>query len=219
MTLPRGRLVRGSVHASAVTAVPISRAPTVPAGRKISAAVASAQEEAREIVAAAEARASEIVATALREADEIRARAAEHGRAEGAAELAEAWIRLRAHEDERLQRELDQSLALARLMAERILGENLDLRPERILDIAKEALAQARWAKRIHIHAHPQDAAVLARETAALGLEQAKVEVHADPSRARGSLRLETDLGTLDADLAPQLDRLVAALREGLRRG
>lgn len=218
MTLVRGRLVKASVHADAATVVPISGV-TRPVGRRLPAAVASAQDEARRVVEAAEARASEIVAKAQAEADAIRARAAEEGREDGAAALAQAWIRLHAAEDERLERELDRNLALARLMAERILGENLDLRPERILDIAREVLSQARWARRIHIHAHPDDAALLARETRALGLEQAQVEVHAAPSRSRGSLRLETDLGTLDADLAPQLDRLVAALREGLRRG
>lgn len=219
MTLRKGRIVPASVRPDAVTVVPISSVPTRPAGRRLPAAVASAKEEAKRIVEAAEARAAELVAKACEEADAIRAKAAEEGRAEGAAALAEAWVRLHAAESARLERELDRTLELARLIAERILGESLDLRPERILDIAKNTLAQARAARRIHIHAHPADASVLAREMRALGLEQAEVEVHADPSRSRGSLRLDTDLGTLDADLAAQLDRLVAVLREALRRG
>ena len=37
-----------------------------------------------------------------------------------------------------------------------------------------------------------------------------------DSARARGSLRIETDIGVLDADLAPQLDRLALRLRETL---
>jgi len=219
MTLRKGRIVPASALPDAVTVVPISHVPTRPAGRRLSAAVASAKEEAKRILEAAEAQAADILAKAREEANALRAKAAEEGRAEGAAALAQAWVRLHAAENERLERELDQNLALARLMAERILGESLDLRPERILDIAKQALLQARWARRIHIHAHPDDATILSRELRALGVEQAEVEIHADPTRSRGSLRLDTDLGTLDADIAAQLDRLVAVRREALRRG
>jgi flagellar biosynthesis/type III secretory pathway protein FliH len=37
-----------------------------------------------------------------------------------------------------------------------------------------------------------------------------------DATRTRGSLRFDTDLGTLDADLAPQLDRLAKKLRASI---
>ena len=68
----------------------------------------------------------------------------------------------------------------------------------------------------------------LVREIAQLGaplLERAlaaselapPVVVVVDAKRARGSLRLDTELGSLDADLAPQLDRLAEKLREALR--
>jgi hypothetical protein len=43
--------------------------------------------------------------------------------------------------------------------------------------------------------------------------------VLADPERPRNSLRLDTDIGVLDADLAPQLDRLLPKLRESLGHG
>ena len=49
-----------------------------------------------------------------------------------------------------------------------------------------------------------------------LGVAVETVRVVPDGSRARGSLRIETDIGVLDADLAPQLDRLALRLRETL---
>ena len=51
----------------------------------------------------------------------------------------------------------------------------------------------------------------------ALGLEGAAIEIHADVGRTRGSLLLDTDLGTLDANLPLQLDRLARSLRDSFR--
>jgi flagellar biosynthesis/type III secretory pathway protein FliH len=57
----------------------------------------------------------------------------------------------------------------------------------------------------------------LQAHVASLGLEHSALEIHADESRTRGSLLLETDLGIIDADLTIQLDRLARSLRDGLR--
>ena len=77
---------------------------------------------------------------------------------------------------------------------------------------------EARGARRVTIIAHPEDARFIEQ---ALALVQAGGAAHvlADPERPRGSLRLDTDIGVLDADLAPQLDRLLPKLRESLRHG
>lgn len=218
MTLARAKLLRaGEIRADAMTLVPISGSEAVARARVMGREVVDSKEQAMQIVREAEARAGAIVAEAEVVVAGLRAKAIEEGRAEGAAALSQAWIRLRAEENARDERDLERSLALARILAERILGETLTLEPERIVEIAKQALLQARLARRIKIVAHPADIATLSREAASLELEPAVVELHADPARSRGSLRFETDLGTLDADLAPQLDRLVATLRDGLR--
>lgn len=217
--LARGRVLKLDVSANDVTLVPVSGSAEIPTARLLPKAVVDAAENAALIVSQAEARAKTILEEAEASAQETRAKAAEDGRAEGAAALASAWLRLRAEEAARDERELEGTLSLARMIAERLLGETLALDPSRVLGIARQALAQARLARRITIFAHPEDAALLAREKAALGLEPAVVELHADATLSRGSLRLETDLGILDADLAPQLDRLIAALRDGLRTG
>jgi flagellar biosynthesis/type III secretory pathway protein FliH len=77
-------------------------------------------------------------------------------------------------------------------------------------------LAEARGARRVRLIAHPEDATLLQRSLPELGIDAAALSIETDPSRARGNLRLETDIGVLDAELAPQLDRLVARLARSL---
>ena len=42
------------------------------------------------------------------------------------------------------------------------------------------------------------------------------IEIREDPALGRGELRLQTDLGNIDARLAPRFERLAAALRDAL---
>lgn len=218
MSIARGRILRGPSSTSAEP-IGVKTGGELPFGRVEKAEIVDVRERAGRILDEAAAQAKAIVSRAEEQAAELRAKAVDEGRAVGEAQLAGAWMRLRVEDGARAQRDLDQTVALARLLAERILGEALAVDPTRITAIARQALAQARRARRILIVANPDDAVVLAREKATLGLEQAEIELQADPSLSRGSLRLRTDLGNLDADLSPQLDRLVTALRDGLRAG
>jgi flagellar assembly protein FliH/type III secretion protein L len=212
MTLAKGRVIKGPAVGAKVVDPPAARA-----GRVIKSEVADAALEAARKIEAAEERAGRIVADAEEAARAVREGAREEGRRAGAAEVAGAWIKLRSEEEKKLERDLDRTLQLATVMAERLLGETLSLDPARVLAIAKQVLASARQARRIALKAHPDDAEVLRREIAQLGLEEAAIEIHVEPARSRGSLLLETDLGILDADLSIQLDRLARSLRDGLR--
>jgi flagellar biosynthesis/type III secretory pathway protein FliH len=60
---------------------------------------------------------------------------------------------------------------------------------------------------------------LLAGSLSSLGVAVETVRLLPDATRTRGSLRIETDIGVLDADLAPQLDRLALRLRETLANG
>ena len=194
------------------------RASRLPYGRVAEREVVEAAEKARAIVARAEAEASEIVARARREAADLRLRVEVEARAEAVARLAAHALALSYKEDQALERNLDRVVEVARVLAERLLGEALALEPRRIVAIARRALDEARGARHVTIIAHPDDAALI---------EQTLVSVHAggaarvlaDPERPRNSLRLDTDIGVLDADLAPQLDRLLPKLRESLGHG
>jgi flagellar biosynthesis/type III secretory pathway protein FliH len=66
----------------------------------------------------------------------------------------------------------------------------------------------------VRIEACPEDIPAL-RD--ALGAVAEDAEVEADAGLPRGSLVVHTELGHVDARLAPQLARLAEALREALR--
>lgn len=208
MALTRGRVIasagpveRRATPRDAARGAPIDRS-VVEASHRAEAIEARAREEAAAIVAEAEAKAGS-----------ARADAERAGRVEGASKLAAAWMRLRDEEQRAAQRNEERVIAVGRALAERLLGRTLALEPSAIVDLAREALGAVSRARRVTLAAHPDDAATLRENLADLGLDGAAIDVVVDDTRPRGSLRAETDLGTLDADLAPQLDRLVAALR------
>jgi flagellar biosynthesis/type III secretory pathway protein FliH len=187
-------------------------------GRVAPAEVLAASERARALIARAEAEAAAIGERAAARASTLGTELATRARAEAATALAARELALAARADKQLERQLDQLVALARVLAERLLGEALTLEPERVVALARRALSEARGAQRITLAAHPDDVPLLERALAAQELTP-PVLVVVDPNRRRGNLRLETDLGTLDAELAPQLDRLAEKLREALAHG
>jgi flagellar biosynthesis/type III secretory pathway protein FliH len=181
------------------------------------AAAASAALEASAKITAAEERARSLLAAAEASARALREQARDEGRKEGAASLAAAWVKLRTEQAAKDERDLDRTTELARVMAERLVGEALELDPAKVRSIARQVLATARHSRRVVLSAHPADAAALRADLGALGLEESAIEIHVDGARPRGSLLVETDLGTLDADLTLQLDRLARSLRDVFR--
>src|SRR5207237_6293883 len=99
------------------------------------------------------------------------------------------------------ERDLDRAIALARVLAERLIGEAIAQSPETITALARQALAEARGARRVRIEAHPLDAEALRRHlsmvTQALSQGSAVVDVVENAELARGSLCVHTDLGAL----------------------
>jgi flagellar biosynthesis/type III secretory pathway protein FliH len=191
----------------------------LPFGRVAPKSLLDAKAEASRLVEAAKARAHELISAAERKAADLRLVAEAEARAEAAAKLAAHALALATHEAKADERALERTVALARLLAERLLGASLALAPEQVIALARQALSEARGARRLSLVAHPEDAQLLSGSLPSLGVAVETVRVTADPARARGSLRIETDVGVLDADLAPQLDRLALRLRETLTHG
>lgn len=189
---------------------------TLPRGQLVRSEVLQAAERAQALLAAAEARAAKLLDDAKRAAAELHLRAEAEARADAAATIAARALLIRHHEARADERSLDRSVELARLLAERLLGESLRVAPEQVVALARNALSEARGARRITLVAHPEDAKLLELSLPALGLDPATAAVRSDPGRARGNLRIETEIGVLDAELAPQLDRLALKLRESL---
>jgi flagellar assembly protein FliH len=216
VTLAKGRVLRGPATLGARPVLLAGGAAPAP-GRLVQRATVEAAREASDRLARAEQSARAMLEDAERSAGALREQARAEGRQEGAAELAAAWIKLRTEESARDERDLQRTVELARAMAERLVGQSIALDPTTIVAMCRQTLASARQARHVVVRAHPADAEVLRAHLSSLGLEQAAIEIHADESRARGSLLFETDLGILDADLTIQLDRLTRSLRDGLR--
>lgn len=216
MTARLGRVLK-SAELSGATRVPVPETVTRPFGRTVKARVLEAQIQAQQILDAAEARARELVANAEREAARVRLRAETEGRADGAAAVAARAIALARREAESSAKQLDQTIELARLLAERLLGEALALAPERVVALARQALREARGARQIKVVANPNDAVTLEATLGELGVEAGIVTIEADPGREPGNLRMVTDIGVLDAELSPQIGRLALKLREALQ--
>jgi flagellar biosynthesis/type III secretory pathway protein FliH len=207
----------------AQNAVPLRRrhAPErgLPFGRVVPKALVDASAEATRMLAKARAEAQTLVAAAERKAADLKLLAEAEARAEASAKLAAHALSLATYEAKADERALERTVALARLLAERLLGASLAVAPEQVVTLARQALAEARGARRLSIVAHPEDAQLLSGSLASLGVAVETVRVVPDNARQRGSLRIETDIGVLDADLAPQLDRLALRLRETLAHG
>lgn len=190
----------------------------LPRARVVPAQLVEASRRAAAIIADAERRAAQLLAESEGEREQVRERTEREARAQGASSLAERLLALQVHEAAADERALDRVVGLARLLAERLLGETLALDPSRVTALARTALGEARGARSIRIVAHPEDSRLLEELLAATAFAHV-TQLVADPARTRGSLRLETEIGVLDADVAPQLDRLAARLRESLAHG
>ena len=216
MKLARGRVIKADTLGKVVPLDLEIEEKTLPRGQVVRKEVLEAAERAKLLVQAAEVRAAHIVSDAERAVAELRLRVEAEARADAAAKVAARALALRHHEARADERSLDRSVELARLLAERLLGESLRVAPEQVIALAKQALGEARGARRIGLVAHPEDARILAQSLPALGLDPTTAQVRSDASRARGNLRIETEIGVLDAELAPQLERLALKLRESL---
>jgi len=165
-----------------------------------------AREEAELLLAQARSQAIEAAAAAAREAEE---------RAQ--TDLAARWLALRYREQQQPEADAQRVISLAVALAERLLGASLELDPRRVVHLARTVIAEARGARRAVVDAHPLDAAALREHLMTAGLDVQSVEVRDDGALARGELRLHTDVGTIDARLAPRFERLAAALRDALK--
>lgn len=187
------------------------------APRRMPAALVDAHAEGTRIIANARARAAAELAEGQRKVARVAEDAAKDARDGEVAKLAAAFIALRSEEAARAERDLAQTAQLARMLAERLLGAELTLAPARVMDLAAAALREARGARRAKIRASAADAPLLASRLGDLGMNEGALEIVVDDTLERGSLLLDTDLGVMDARIAPQLDRLTEALADVLR--
>lgn len=213
---PRARVIRAADAQD--RAQPLLRpGPGDAQRRRIVREELEARLDAERILDDARTRAEAILAEARLQAGEVRVAAAREAQEEARAELATRWLALRQAEHGRLERDADRVVPVAIALAERLLDAALELDETRIAQLARGVLDEARGARRAVIDAHPLDAEALRRHLTTAGLDLQSLDVRGDEGLARGELRLHTDVGTIDARLAPRFERLAEALRDALK--
>ena len=173
--------------------------------------VFDASQEAREIQARAIEKAAAIVAAAREEADRIRENAREEGRKEARAEANALLVKARIEREKIIASAEPQLVALGRRIAEKIIGRELEVDESVIVDVVRGAIATVRQQSEIIIRANPEDLEALeaGRQDLISVLARAKdVTLRGDPEISRGGCVVESELGTIDAQLETQLDVL-----------
>jgi flagellar biosynthesis/type III secretory pathway protein FliH len=212
--LPRARVVRQS---EATQGVPLlSPGASTAQRRRIAREELDARLTAERLLAEANARVEQLLRDAREEAASLTETVRREAAAEAEATLAARWMALRQAEGRRAE-DVERVIVLAVALAERLVGEALALDPARIATLARGVLVEARGARRALVVAHPLDAEVLRHQLSTAGLDLESVVVETDEGLARGALRLHTDVGIIDAQLASRLDRLAHTLRDALR--
>jgi type III secretion protein L len=100
-------------------------------------------------------------------------------------------------------------------VAEKIIGTDLQRDPEVLLRICATAIETVRNARELVLRVNPADAALLrAKKAELLDLigRMKDLAVKEDPAVRAGGCVIETDAGTIDAQLHIQLEMLEAVL-------
>lgn len=183
--------------------------------------VFEAKEKAREIVDAARAEARAVTDEARQQAGAIRETARQEGLEEGLARWNQAVVEAGEARD-RLLRESEHELArLAVRIAEKIIGDRLRAEPDLIVSIVAQALKSVRLERSLTIQVNPQHVhevrGRLERLHAVVGASR-EIQVVANNAVAPGGCVVESEMGTIDAQLETQLSCLEKALRRAADR-
>jgi flagellar biosynthesis/type III secretory pathway protein FliH len=218
VTLRQARVISGT-DAARAKARPLgtlraSALPGLSRGRILPKAVADAQAQAQDLIRKAHEAARQILAHAQAEADDLTLQQQVRARADALCLVVGETLELRKRQAELSKSVLDRSIGFATLLAERLLGEELEQSPERIRALARQALKEAAGARQAVIVAHPRDAAELKAGLIGLGEMLDSIGIEEDARLSRGQLRVETELGVIEADLKGQLERLAVQLKK-----
>jgi type III secretion protein L len=210
------KIIKGE-SGSAAESPSRERAPGGTSRKLIDAEVYDATRQARQIVSEAEEEAVQILAKAQAERGQIQEEAVEAGRQEGLAKVSELLAKAGAIRDRKMAELESQVVHLAIKVAEKILGREILLNDEAVVDIAAQALQMARQQKEISLRVHPEDAESIRQNQRRLIdlLSRAKhIEIREDETVSRGSVLLETEVGIIDARIETQLEMLERVLSE-----
>jgi flagellar assembly protein FliH len=178
----------------------------------------------------------DVLADAWGEADRIREQARQDGESEGrAAGLAAARAEVQSvvemmvqalAEVTQMRQELLTALEhdaadLAIRIAEHVLAGALEVEPERIVDVARNALRRANDRRQVVLIVNPADLEILGDAVQSLKSELGGIEhcdVQSDRRIARGGAILRTDAGEIDVTIDAQIERAREVVAAALKR-
>jgi len=102
---------------------------------------------------------------------------------------------------------------LATVIAERVLGYEIATRPEKIVDVVRQAVdVLPAGSRQLKIHLNPADAAIVREHRSSVDHEGSIVD---DAALERGDVRLESEHSRLDARLRTRLAAVIDSVLEG----
>jgi type III secretion system HrpE/YscL family protein len=197
--------------------------PTGARGGVVSAELFDAHQAAQALLEEARREREQLLQAAQAQREAVLAEAREQGRQEGLAQVAEQLVRAKLQAAALVQQSEPDAVALALRIAERVLGRDVEREPALLVDLCATALEQLRSARAVVLRVHPSALPVLReRKPELLGRLARGVDVtlKEDPGVQPLGCVLQTEFGTVDAQLSTQLEMLERVLLpEGTRPG
>lgn len=161
--------------------------------------------------------ANETIEQARRDSEEIRDKAREEGRAQGLKEVLDQLALARREYDELIAGAEQDMLDMAFRLAQRIIGEAIELEPGRVEQMVANVLGHARGKREIVVQVAPNDLQVLEtkRDEFSRQVDGVCVYFEAESSLSRGSCVIQTESGHIDGRIETRLETLKRALQGG----
>jgi len=176
--------------------------------------------EAFEVVEKAREDAQELRKNTEAECRELKEKAQEEGYLEGLVKLNEQILFL-DQEKKRLRHEMNKLiLPLALKAAKKIVGKELEINPETIVDIVTQALAPAMQNRRITIYVNKADREILEAEKPRIREKLEHVEsllIKDRPDISQGGCIIETESGIINAAIENQWRAIESAFERHLK--
>jgi type III secretion protein L len=188
-----------------------SPAPARPRAGVVNAEVFEASQEAKRILEEARRAAAAIIDEAHQQKEKLLAEYRQLGREEGLAQMSSEIARAKLQAGEILKRTENDLLALSLRIAEKIVGHDLERQPDVIIDICANAIDSVRNAKQLTLRINPKDGGILRSKTPKL-MElvgrSVDIAIRDDADVEPGGCIIQTEFGTVDAQLKTQLEML-----------
>ena len=178
----------------------------VPLAAEAEAIREQARQHGRALIERAEAESSLVIEQAR-----------QHGLDQGRAESVSLLVQARAERRRALHTLKEDVISLSIEVARKIIGREVRLSHEVVVNICATALDLLPDALPVVIKVHPEDEAMVRERLERLAIHApfgSTLTVEADGSMGRGGCLLETELGRIDARIETQLAALEAAMTE-----